>query len=146
MNERDTVQRFIEQRWSPYLLAVLRIITGLLFLSHGIVKVLGFPEGAGSGQVPLVSLFGIAAFLELVGGSATILGLFTRPVAFVLAGQMAVAYFWMHLPASFFPLLNHGEAAILFCFIFLYLAAAGPGAMSIDAVRSKIAAPTDGHV
>ena len=119
-------------RYSPVLLAVLRIVAALLFLSAGLVKLAGFPTGAQPGQMPILSLLAVAAILEVVGGILLILGLFTRPVAFVLSGEMAVAYWMVHAPKSFFPVLNQGAPAILFCFIFLYLVAAGPGALSID--------------
>jgi putative oxidoreductase len=92
----------------------------------------GFPAGAQPGQMPIMSLLGVAAILEVVGGTLLILGLFTRPVAFVLSGEMAVAYWMVHAPKSFFPILNQGAPAILICFIFLYLVAAGPGAFSLD--------------
>jgi putative oxidoreductase len=121
--------------WSPRALAVLRIITALLFLQHGTAKLLGFPAMDPPMNVELFSLFGLAGVLELVGGSLILIGLFTRPVAFILAGQMAVAYFMAHAPMSFYPLLNQGEAAILFCFVFLYLVFAGPGAWSVDGAR-----------
>ena len=121
--------------WAPRLLSVLRIIVALLFIAHGVVKLFGFPEGAQPGQVPLFSLFGLAAILELVGGGAVLVGLFTRPVAFLLSGEMAVAYFMVHAPQSFFPVLNGGELAIIYSFAFLYFAAAGAGPWSIDAKR-----------
>lgn len=121
--------------WAPRLLSVLRIVVGLLFLCHGVVKMFGFPAGAAPGQVPLASLLGVAGVLELAGGIAIVLGLFTRPVAFVLSGQMAVAYFMAHASKSFFPVANGGEAAVLYCFAFLYLAAAGAGPWSLDARR-----------
>jgi putative oxidoreductase len=121
--------------WAPRLLSVFRIVVALLFLAHGLVKLFGFPAGAQPGQVPLVSLFGLAGVLELVGGAAVLVGLFTRPVAFLLAGQMAVAYFMVHAPQGVYPILNGGELAILYCFAFLYLAAAGAGPWSIDAKR-----------
>lgn len=121
--------------WAPRALAALRIVAGLLFLAHGVVKLFGFPEGAQPGQVELASLFGLGAVLELVGGALLILGLFTRPVAFLLAGEMAVAYWMFHFPKSPYPAVNGGDAAILFCFIFLYLAAAGAGAWSLDGRR-----------
>jgi len=121
--------------WAPRLLSVFRIVTGLLFLAHGLVKLAGFPAGAQPGQVPLATIYGLAGVLELVGGAAIMVGLFTRPVAFLLAGQMAVAYFMAHAPQGFFPVLNGGELAILYCFGFLYLSAAGAGPWSIDARR-----------
>jgi|ERR1700736_879638 putative oxidoreductase len=122
--------------WAPRLLAALRILTALLFLEHGLVKVFGFPGGAAPGPQPLLSFFGIAGLLETVGGALLLIGLFTRPVAFLMAGEMAVGYFVVHAPQSFFPAINGGDAAILFCFIFLYLTAAGPGAWSVDEVRA----------
>jgi putative oxidoreductase len=121
--------------WAPRLLAVLRIVSALLFLEHGLVKVFGFPAGAAPGQQTLMSFFGIAGLLEMVGGVLLLIGLFTRPVAFLLAGEMAVGYFTVHAPADFFPAINGGDAAILFCFVFLYLWAAGPGAWSVDEMR-----------
>lgn len=117
--------------WAPRILAVLRIMTALLFFEHGSQKLLGFPPNPNPGP-PLFSLFGVQGVLEIVGGILLAIGLFTRPVAFILAGNMAVAYFMAHAPRSFFPVLNGGDAAILFCFIFLYLFVAGPGAWSVD--------------
>jgi putative oxidoreductase len=121
--------------WTPRVLSIFRIVTGLLYLSHGVVKLWGFPAGAQPGQVPLLGLYGVAGILEFFGGAAVMLGLFTRPVAFLLSGQMAIAYFMVHAPQSVFPVLNMGEAAIQFCFAFLYLAFAGGGVWSLDAVR-----------
>lgn len=121
--------------WAPRALAALRIVAGLLFLAHGVVKLFGFPEGAQPGQVELMSLMGLGAVLELVGGALLVLGLFTRPTAFVLSGEMAVAYWMFHAPKSVYPVLNGGDAAILFCFVFLYLACAGAGAWSLDSKR-----------
>jgi len=118
--------------WSPYALAVLRIIAALLFLQHGLSKLLGFPmamPGADQGLPPLML---VAAWIEVIGSALLIVGLFTRPVAFLLSGEMAIAYFMAHAPQSFYPIVNQGEAAILFCFIFLYLVFAGPGAWSVD--------------
>lgn len=123
---------------SPYLLALLRVVTALLFMAHGTGKLLGFP--ALGFQPPLFSLFGLAGVIEITGGVLLILGLFTRPVAFLLAGEMAVAYFMAHAPQNFHPILNQGESAVLFCFVFLYLVFAGPGAWSIDGMRTKAAA------
>jgi putative oxidoreductase len=123
--------------FSPQILALLRIVSGALFLEHGMVKVFGFPPHAEPGKVPLVGLFGAAGVLELVGGIMIVLGLFTRPVAFLLSGEMAVAYFMVHAPKSLYPAVNMGDAAILFAFVFLYLAAAGAGTWSFDAMRRK---------
>jgi putative oxidoreductase len=123
--------------WAPRLLSILRIMTGLLFLQHGTAKLLKIPVIPMFANLSLTSLPGIAGILELGGGVLIILGLFTRSVAFVLSGLMAVAYFMAHAPRGFYPILNAGELAILFCFVFLYLAAAGPGPWSIDAARRK---------
>jgi len=119
-------------QWAPRLLSVLRIITGFLFIEHGGQKLFAFPPSGHGGPVPLLSLFGLAGMLEFFGGLLILLGLFTRPVAFILAGEMAVAYFMVHAPGGFWPLLNKGELAVLYCFVFLYLAAAGGGVWSID--------------
>ena len=129
--------RTLSNVWAPRLLAALRIMSALLFLEHGLVKVFGFPPDAAPGPQPLLSLFGIAGLIETVGGVLLLIGLFTRPVAFLLAGEMAVGYFMVHAPDAFFPAINGGDAAILFCFVFLYLAAAGPGAWSVDELRQS---------
>lgn len=122
--------------WSPLVLSVLRIMSALIFMAHGTQKVLGFP--ASERPAPeILSLGGIAGVLELVGGALLVLGLFTRPVAFLLSGLMAFAYFIAHAPRSFFPILNGGDAAILYCFVFLYLVFAGGGPWSLDALRTK---------
>jgi putative oxidoreductase len=118
--------------WSPRMLSLLRIMTGLLFLEHGSQKLFAFP---GPGPA-LTTLLVVQALLELVGGLLILIGLFTRPVAFILAGDMAVAYFMAHAPRGFFPMLNGGQLAILFCFVFLYLFVAGGGVWSVDAQRS----------
>ena len=118
--------------WTPKALSILRIVTGLLFLEHGTQELLGFPPSEHSFP-PLFSLMGLQGVLELVGGFLILIGLFTRPVAFILAGNMAVAYFMTHAPRGFFPTLNGGQLAILFCFVFLYLAVAGGGQWSVDA-------------
>ena len=119
----------------PQLLAILRIVTGLLFLEHGLSKFFGFPVPFP--VQPLPPLLIAAGVIECVAGVLVALGLFTRLAAFLAAGEMAVAYFMVHLPQGFWPVVNHGEAAILFCFVFLYIAAAGPGAWSVDGVRAK---------
>lgn len=127
--------RQLEADWAPRILGILRIVTALLFMTHGSQKLLGFPASNHSPE--LFSLLWFAGFLELVGGFFVLIGLFTRPVAFVLSGQMAVAYWMAHAPKSFFPALNGGDAAILFCFIFLYLVFAGPGAFSVDGAKQQ---------
>lgn len=123
--------------WSSRALAALRIVSGLLFLAHGVIKVFGFPAGAEPGQQELLSLFGIGGLIELVTGLLLILGLFTRPAALIASGQMAVAYWMFHFPSSPYPAVNGGDAAILFCFVFLYIFTAGPGAWSIDDRSAK---------
>lgn len=123
--------------WSPRLLSVLRIMAALLYMAHGTQKLLGFPPMAGGRPGPdLLSLAGVSGVLELVLGALLALGLFTRPAAFVASGHMAFAYFIGHAGRNFFPALNGGDAAILFCFVFLYIAAAGPGPWSLDAQRT----------
>jgi putative oxidoreductase len=118
-------------------LALLRIMTALLFIAHGLQKYFGFPVASPFGLVEPFSLMGVAGALELAGGGLVLIGLFTRPVAFLLCGMMAFAYFIGHAPRGFFPIANQGEAAILFCFVFLLLAAAGPGACSADGWRRR---------
>ena len=122
-------------RWQPQLLAVLRIVTGLLFVEHGTQKFFAFP--APFPVHPLPPMLMAAGVIELAAGALITVGLFTRVAAFIASGEMAIGYFMMHLPQGFWPAVNKGEAAILFCFIFLYLAAAGAGAWSIDAARDK---------
>ncbi len=120
--------------WAPRILSVLRIMSAMLFMEHGTLKILGFP--ASDRPAPeLLSLSGMAGVLELFGGVLLVVGLFTRPVAFLLSGQMAFAYFIAHAPRSFYPVLNGGDAAILYCFVFLYFVFAGGGTWSIDAYR-----------
>jgi len=121
---------------APQVLSLLRIVTGLMFMQHGAQKIFGFPAPA-RGPFELMSQMGIGGVLELVGGALIVLGLFTRPVAFILSGMMAVAYFQFHAPNSLYPLVNQGELAALYCWVFLYLAFAGGGAWSLDALRSK---------
>ena len=125
--------------WQPQLLSVLRIMSGLLFLQHGTTKHLGFPV-SGMNEIATFSMGGVAGLIELVGGVLLVLGLFTRPVAFVCSGLMAAAYFIAHAPQGFYPLLNGGELAALYCFTFLYLAAAVGGAWSLDRMLGKDAA------
>jgi len=119
----------LEAVWSPRLLSILRIVSALIFMAHGTQKILGFPVGA---SPEMFSLSWIAGMLELFGGALLVLGLFVRPVAFVLSGLMACAYWIAHAPKSFFPVLNGGDAAILYCFVFLYFVAAGGGVWSLD--------------
>ena len=117
--------------WSPRLLSVLRIVVALLYIEHGTSKFFHYPVSLG--EIQLFSLFGLAGVLEIGGSLLLFLGLFTRPVAFILSGEMAVAYFMYHAPHGLFPLANQGEAAVFYCFVFLYLAAAGGGTWSLDA-------------
>lgn len=124
-------------RYAPYALAALRIVTALIFMEHGTQKLFGFPAPPEGGQPALLSLSGIGGIMEFVGGLLILVGLFTRPVAFLLAGEMAVAYWLFHAPRSFYPVLNGGDAAILYCFVFLLLVFTGPGAWSLDAMRGK---------
>ena len=126
--------------WSPRLLGLLRIILGFLFLQHGTAKLFGMPHVAMFDGLQLLSLMGAAGVIELVGGTLLLVGLFTRPVAFILSGQMAAAYFIAHAPAGFLPILNGGEMAVMYCFTFLYFAAAGAGACSLDGLRGKAGA------
>jgi putative oxidoreductase len=123
--------------WAPRLLSVLRIVAAFVFITHGTQKLFGFPVLEPKRTVELFSLFGFAGVLETVGGLLLLLGLFTRPVAFLLSGEMAVAYFMAHFPRSFWPILNNGEHTVLFCFIFLYLAAAGGGEWALDRARAR---------
>lgn len=124
-------------KWSPTVLGVLRIVTGFLFLQHGTSKLLGVPHNAMFDGLQLMSLMGVAGVLELVGGALVMIGLFTRPVAFILSGQMAVAYFMAHAPSGALPIMNQGELAVMFSFVFLYLSVAGAGAFSVDAMLKK---------
>ncbi|HEY8367792.1 MAG TPA: DoxX family protein [Thermodesulfobacteriota bacterium] len=126
--------------WAPYLQSVLRIVAAFSFMTHGTQKLFAAPVSQPREPVDLVSLMGLAGILEVFGGLLLLIGLFTRPVAFILAGEMAVAYFMAHFPRSFWPVLNNGEPAMLFCFIWLFLAAAGPGPWSVDAARRGSAA------
>ena len=123
--------------WAPRLLSILRIMSGLLLLQHGTGKLLKFPAGVVPPTFNLNSMPGYAGFIELVCGVLLVIGLFSRPAAFIASGMTAVAYFMVHAPQGFFPILNRGELAVLYCFAFLYLAAAGPGPWSLDAMRRK---------
>lgn len=123
--------------YAPYALAALRIVAALIFMEHGTQKLFGFPAPPERGLPPTLSLFWIGAILELGGGLLLLLGLFTRPVALILSGEMAVAYWMFHAPRNLYPVLNGGDAAILFCFVFLLLAFTGPGALSIDRMRAR---------
>jgi putative oxidoreductase len=124
-------------RWQPQVHAALRIIAALLFMEHGLMKLFAFPAAQPGVPSPLPAILVAAAVIEVAGGALIALGLFTRIAAFICSGQMAVAYFMAHAPKGFWPALNMGEGAILFCFIFLFIAAAGPGAWSIDGSMGK---------
>jgi len=121
--------------WAPTILSVLRLVSGLLFMEHGMQKLLHFPPATRA--VDLSSLPGIGGFFELIGGALIAIGLFTQPAAFLCSGEMAVAYFYAHAPRSFFPILNGGDAAILYCFVFLYIFFAGPGPWSVDKILRR---------
>jgi putative oxidoreductase len=123
--------------WAPRLLSIMRIMTGLMLLEHATAKLFKFPVVASFAKLDLSSMGGISGFIELIGGALLVIGLFSRPVAFILSGLSAVAYFYAHAPRGFYPILNGGEAAIVYSFVLLYLAAAGPGPWSIDAARRK---------
>ncbi len=138
MRETSLPERF--RSWSPYLLSVLRIVAAFLFVQYGSTKLLAFPAAImpGGGTASLTSLPGVAGALELVGGAFLFVGLFTRPVAFLLSGEMAFAYFIGHAGKGFWPILNHGAPAALFCFVWLYFSAAGPGPWSVDALVRRV--------
>jgi putative oxidoreductase len=123
--------------FAPQLLSIFRIMFALLFIEHATAKLFHFPHVAMFDTLQITSIFGIGGIIELVGGLFVLIGLFTPIAAFILSGEMAVAYFMFHAPQGFFPLLNMGEAAILYCFAFLYIAAAGAGPWSVDAARAK---------
>src|SRR5215469_13462971 len=136
----------LNHQWSERMLSVLRIIVGLLFLEHGLAKIFGFPLQPNHVSFTLFTLVpGLQGLIELVGGLLLAVGLFTRPVAFILSGDMAFAYFMAHAPRGFFPLLNAGELAIVYCFLFLYFAVAGGGAWSVDRLRSRTASDGAGR-
>lgn len=137
MSNNSLVARWIS--WSPYLLSVLRIVAAFLFMQYGSTKLFAFPAAImpGGGTAQVTSLAGVAGLMELVGGTFLLVGLFTRPVAFLLSGQMAVGYFMGHAPQGLWPVLNGGVPAVIFCFVWLYISAAGPGPWSIDALRRR---------
>jgi putative oxidoreductase len=122
--------------YAPYMLSVLRIVTALLFIAHGTGKYFGFPAIGMPSPSPL-SLIGVAGLIEIIGGLLLVVGLYARAAAFIMSGEMAIAYFLAHQPRDFFPILNQGESAVLFCFVFLYIVFAGPGAWSIDEARTS---------
>lgn len=123
--------------WTPYLLSLLRFVTGLTLLQHGFGKLLKFPAGVVPPTFNMNSMPGYAGYIEFVCGILLVLGLFTRPAAFLASGMTAVAYFMVHFPKSFFPILNGGELAVVYCFTFLYICAAGAGPISLDAKLGK---------
>ena len=126
----------LQTEWAPRILSITRIVAALIFMAHGTAKLLGFPPS----EFPtpeFMSLMWIGGMLEIVGGALLAIGLFTRPVAFILSGEMAVAYWMFHAPKSVFPLLNGGDAAILYCFLFLYIAFAGGGPWSVDGLLKR---------
>jgi putative oxidoreductase len=126
----------VYSRWAPRVLSILRLVAGFLIMQHGLQKILGVPSapapGPGHEAFRWLSTTGISGILELVGGTLVLVGLFTRPAAFILSGMLAVAYFMVHAPGGFWPILNKGELAVIYCFVFLYLAAAGGGEWSLD--------------
>jgi putative oxidoreductase len=123
--------------WAPRVLSILRIVTALLYMEHGLMKLFHFPAPQPGATDPLPPLLLAAAVIEVVGGTLITLGLFTRLAAFICSGQMAFAYFMVHAPNGFYPALNMGEAAVMYCFVFLYLVFAGPGPWSLDAIVRK---------
>jgi putative oxidoreductase len=123
--------------WAPRALSVLRIITGLMVIQHGMAKLIGFPAVASFAKLNPMSLIGAAGFIELIGGALLIIGFLTHPAAFIISGEMAFAYFMVHAPKSFFPLINGGTLAIIFCFACLYLSTAGAGPWSVDAATKR---------
>jgi putative oxidoreductase len=137
MTDTSLTARWIS--WAPNLLSILRIVTAAMFMLYGTTKLFAIPAAVmpGGGTAPITSLAGVAGALELVGGAFLLLGLFTRPVAFLLSGEMAVAYFMGHAPQGFWPVLNGGAPAVFYCFLWLYLSAAGPGPWSVDALRRR---------
>lgn len=139
MDARDRSLAVRWSSWAPYLLSVLRIVAAFMFMLSGTTILFAFPAGMppNGGTAPLMSQIGIGGVLEFVGGALLLLGLFTRPVAFILSGMMAVAYFQFHFPQSFWPTINGGIPAALYCFVWLYFSAAGAGPWSLDALRAN---------
>ena len=138
LEPRNLWETGMDKMYAGYALSVLRIMTGLLFLEHGMSKLFHFPPPPPQlAHVELMSLMGAGGVLEFFGGAAIVLGLFTRPIAFILSGEMAVAYFTVHAPRGFFPMSNGGDAAVLFCFIFLFFAAAGGGLFAVDKLLAR---------
>ena len=137
MNDSALLARW--RSWAPQLLSLLRIVVAFLFMQVGTGKLFAFPASImpGGGTAPLASLAGVASVLEVFGGLLILVGLFTRPVAFILSGEMAFAYFIGHAPQGFWPVLNQGAPAVFYCFFFLYLSAAGAGPWSLDALRRR---------
>ncbi len=137
MNDSSLVARW--QSRAPYLLSILRVVAAFLFTQVGTAKLVAFPAAImpGGGTAPITSLPGIAGIIESIGGPLLLFGLFTRPVAFLLSGEMAFAYFIGHAPHGFWPVINQGAPAVFYCFLFLYLSAAGAGPWSLDAMRRK---------
>ncbi len=125
----------MQSTWAPNFLGLFRIVAGLLFMEHGMAKLLGWPHQANFDNLHAFQLLWFAGIIEMVGGALLTVGLFTRAVAFIMSGEMALAYFTSHLPRSFFPLLNGGDAAILYCFLFFYFFLVGSGTWSIDSAR-----------
>lgn len=123
--------------WAPRALSVLRIVTGLMIIEHGMAKLIGFPAVPAFAKLNPMSLLGAAGFIELIGGALLILGFYTQPAAFILSGEMAFAYFIAHAPKSFYPLVNGGTLAIMYCFTCLYLSTAGAGPWSVDAAAKR---------
>ena len=130
-------------KWAPTALGVLRIVAGVLFLAHGVVKLFGFPPGAMPGPQDPFAFLWFAGVIEVVAGALIAVGWFTRPAAFIASGEMAVAYWTVHAPQSLYPVANMGDAAILYCFLFLYFVFAGPGALSVDG-ESRLVEVTEG--
>jgi putative oxidoreductase len=128
----DSASAATLDRLAPYVLSILRIVAALLFLEHGMSRLFGFPSPLPTPHV--FTMYWFAGAIEFTGGALVLLGLFSRPAAFIMSGEMAFAYFISHAPHGFFPILNRGDGAILYCFIFLYIAFAGPGPLSLDAL------------